>query len=199
MKKKEKLIIGITGGIGAGKTTLANLIKDKGYNVIFTDELAKKTINENNEIQTNLIKEFGKDCFIDGKYNAKYVSDIVFSDNKKLEKLNKIVIPNVIDDLIAEIDLLQDADTNLIFVESALLYEFDLADGFDYIISVTAKLENKKNRIKHNFQDRIASQMQQEEKNALADFVIENDKDISELKKSLEFIIDILEVLPNKE
>ena len=199
MKKKEKLIIGITGGIGAGKTTLANLIKDKGYNVIFTDELAKKTINENNEIQTNLIKEFGKKCFIDGKYNTKYISDLVFSDNKKLEKLNKIVIPNVIDDLIAEIDLLQDADTNLIFVESALLYEFDLADGFDYIISVTAKLENKKNRIKHNFQDRIASQMSQEEKNALADFVIENDKDISELKKSLEFIIDILEVLPNKE
>jgi dephospho-CoA kinase len=206
MKNKEKLIIGITGGIGAGKTTFANLIKEKGFDVIFTDDLAKKIIAENEKIQNQLITEFGKDTFIDNCYNVDYISNIVFSDVNKLNKLNQIVIPNVIDTLMKEIELLQDGCDGLIFVETALLYEMGLADGFDYIISVSSKLENKINRIKqrnnithHKIENRINSQISQEEKNKLADFIVENDKDIPELMKSVESIINILKILPNRE
>ena len=167
--------------------------------MIFTDDLAKKVINDNHEVQKKLILEFGKDCFIDGIYNAKYISEIVFSDENKLEQLNKIVIPVVIDELIKEVELLQNSSKGLIFVESALLYEFNLEDGFDYIISVSSKLENRKNRIKQDFHKRITSQISQEEKNSLADFIVENDKNLAELDRVANFIIAILETLPNRE
>ena len=202
MKNKEKLLIGITGGIGSGKTIFANLIKNKGYDVIFTDDLAKKIINENEEVQNQLKKEFGENCFVAGNYNVEYISNLVFADNSKLAKLNRIVIPKVIDKLIEEIELLQNLNNELIFVESALLYEFNLEDGFDYVISVSSKLENRINRIKqrNNLTDleiktRIESQMSQEEKNKLSDFIIDNDKDILELEKSVDFIIDVLKIL----
>jgi len=194
---KEKLIIGITGGIGSGKTTFANLLEKKGFTVIYTDVVAKEVINRSKKVQFQLMENFGMHTFINGEYNAEYIAFLVFSDKNRLYTLNKIVIPPVIDEIIKKIEAV-DNTNRLVFVESALIYELELEKGFDYIISVSAKLENRQQRISEHFEKRIKSQITQEEKNHLADFIIENDKDITELEKAADSLIGILELLPNR-
>jgi len=194
---KEKLIIGITGGIGAGKTTFAKLLEKKGCKVIYTDALAKRVINENKKVQFQLIENFGMHTFLNGEYNSEYIAFLVFSDKNRLIKLNQILIPPVIDAVVKEIDESDDSH-RFVFVESALIYEFELEEGFDYVVCVTAKLEIRQQRISEHFQKRMKSQLTQEEKNNLADFVIENNKDIAELEKAATSLLEILELLPNR-
>jgi dephospho-CoA kinase len=197
METKNKLIIGITGGIGSGKTTFANLLEKKSCKVIYSDVLAKKVINESKRIQFKLMEKFGMHTFVNGEYNSEYIAFLVFSDKSRLHTLNQIVIPPVIDEIIKEIEAIDDS-YRLVFVESALIYELELEKGFDYVISVSAKIENRKQRISEHFEKRMKSQLTQEEKNSLSDFVIENNKDIPELEKAADSIIKILELLPNR-
>ena len=211
MQSKEALIIGITGGIGSGKTTVAKIFADKGFKVIFTDELAKKIISENISIKNKITHFFGEKSFIDGKYNAEYISNLVFSGSKRkaaddLQTLGQIIHPTVIEGMINELEILQQNDEEMIFVESALIFELGLETGFDYVISVTAQESIRIQRIKDRtgldeaqIKRRIASQITQEEKNKFADFVIENNKDFNELKKSVDFLLPILTMLPNKD
>ena len=210
-KREEALIVAITGGIGSGKSTVAKILKRKGFTVIFTDDIAKKVINKNKEVQQKLIKAFGVDTFIDGIYNPEHISDIVFerqNAKQNLRRLNQIVHPVVIDEMIKRIELLQEEqdDLEVIFVESALIFELNLEDGFDYTISVSATPQTRLERIisrtgldEQQIKNRISVQMSQEEKNKLADFVIENEQGVDELKKTIDFILPIILSLPNKE
>jgi dephospho-CoA kinase len=207
---KETLFIGITGGIGSGKTEVAKIFQQNGFPVIFTDELAKKIVNENPEIKNKITEYFGEESYFDGKYNAKFISKCVFNgenSQKKLQKLNQIVHPKVIEEIIFELENLQkESEKKMIFVETALLFELNLEEGFDYIISVSTsenvKIQRVMNRTGLNeveIKARISSQISQEEKNKFSDFVIENDKNLDELKKSVEFLIPIISALPNKK
>lgn len=205
------LIIGITGGIGAGKTTAAKIIADNGFKVIFTDELAKKIITENTSIKNKIISFWGEKSFIDGKYNAKYISDLIFNQSKKrvaedLQTLGQIVHPTVIEKMIEELEILQENGEEIIFVESALIFELELETGFDYVISVTASEATRIKRIMERtgldeaqIKMRVASQISQELKNKYSDFVIDNNKDFAELEKAIEFLLPIITMLPNKD
>jgi len=223
-KRQEILLIAITGGIGSGKSTVASILKEKDFTVISTDNIAKNVINENKKIQQKLIETFGDETFKDyntgvyGVYNTKYISNIVFDDkNSKnnLMKLNQIVQPTVIDEMIKEIEALQqkyyfqnnltNLNRTVIFVESALIFELELEDGFDYVISVSANPKTRIERIinrtglnEQQIKNRFSHQISQEEKNKNADFIIENEKGIDELKKSIDFILPIILTLPNK-
>lgn len=140
------MVVGITGGIGSGKTTVVKLFK-KFNNVVvyYADDEAKKLMNTSLVIKEKLIKEFSNEVFIAGKLNRPFLASIVFNDKKKLKILNAIVHPEVNKHLSDFIKLNKDKD--YIVYENAILFE----NGSDYlcdkIITVTAMHESKVSRV----------------------------------------------------
>lgn len=203
---RKLLVLGITGNIGSGKSTVADILIERGFKVINTDNLAKKVIAENPDITNAIANEFGVDAIIDGKLNAAFIASVVFGDNTgKLERLNRITHPPVIDAMIEEIEELQSSGETIIFVESALIYSAGIDEGFDYVIAVTADESIRFKRVaeyKHLSIDEIKrrndSQISQEKLVSLADFLIENNGTIAELRASVNFLLSIIEHLPPK-
>jgi dephospho-CoA kinase len=205
MKEDSKIIVvAITGGIGCGKSAVAEIIKNMGYIVISSDENAKTVMVSNEKVRRKLISEFGEDIYFDdGKLNKDWLSKIVFGDSldneKSLAKLNSIVHPAVIEKLIEDVEYYEKSGEKIVFVESALTFEAQLEEGFDYIIVVDAKekviferLKRSRNLSEEEIRFRMRQQLSQELKKQHADFVIENNGSLDELKKSVEIIVNIL-------
>lgn len=202
-EKDNSLIIAITGGIASGKSEVAKIISEMGFVVISTDYLAKKVMSDDMDVINQIIASFGVDSFIENKINSKYLSDIVFNSSEKLNQLNSIVHPPVIEMMIREIEFQISKGFNLVFVESALIYEAGLDEGFDYIVCVTSSDDNRVKRAisrsglsKEDILKRMKEQISQDEKVKLADFTIQNDGTLDDLKKSVEFLMPILTSLP---
>lgn len=132
------MIIGITGGIGSGKSYLAQELAKRGFAVYDCDREAKRIIAEDKAVQAAIIKLLGKEAFIDGKYNTAYVAQRVFTEPQLLKKLNKIVHPAVKADISR-----QSSDVSLLVVESAILFESGLDELCDKIVVVTAPEETR--------------------------------------------------------
>ena len=122
-------MIGITGGIGSGKSTIANALAKRGFTVYDCDHEAKRIIAENEDVQKAIVELLGKEAFVNGRYNTAYVAKRVFAEPELLERLNSIVHPAVAEDI-----LLKKPD----FVESAILYEAGLDKLCDRIVVVDA-------------------------------------------------------------
>lgn len=132
------MIIGITGGIGSGKSYLAQELAKRGFAVYDCDREAKRIIAEDKEVQAAIIKLLGEEAFKDGKYNTAYVAQRVFTEPQLLKKLNKIVHPAVKADISR-----QSSDVSLLVVESAILFESGLDELCDKIVVVTAPEETR--------------------------------------------------------
>ena len=126
-------IIGLTGGIGSGKSTIARELEKQGFAVYDCDREAKRIIAEKKDVQTAIIKLLGEEAFVNGHYNTAYVAQRVFDKKELLEQLNKIVHPAVKADIIR-----QTSAVRLLFVESAILCEAGLDDLCEKIIVVEA-------------------------------------------------------------
>ena len=210
-EEHNTIVIGITGGIGSGKSSVSKIIAELGYPVILTDDKAKEIMVSDDAVKSKLIMEFGSEAYLPGrKLNNEYLAGLVFGPSKThkkaLEKLNSIVHPPVIDYMMEEVEKYEIAGVPMVFVESALIYEAGLEEGFDYIIDVFANEENTINRAmirsgmtREQVTARMDEQISPDEKKKLADFVIENNGTVDELKKSVEFLIEILKMLPIKE
>lgn len=198
------IIVGITGGIGSGKSTVSDYITELGYTVINSDAKAKQLYLEDEELKAKLIKEFGEDFYFpDGNINKEFIGNLIFSDTKEshenLSKLNSIVHPLVIQSNIDEIDRLVDEGEYLIFVESALIFETNIQDAFNFVICVIADEDNvierlmkRSNLTEEKIRQRIKNQISPEEKKKKSDFVINNNSTIEALQNSTQFIIDII-------
>lgn len=202
--KIKTILVGITGGIGTGKTTVSNYIEKKGYYVINADEIAKELIQKDETIKEKIISTFGINSYIDNKYNTQYISNLVFNNIKELEKLNKIVHPLVIKNIIQLIDIAIRNNEKIIFIDIALLFELNLEEGFDYILTITAeknirieRIIKRSNLTVDNIEKRINSQISETEIIKNSDFVIENNKSIEELYKSIDCILDIFNTMIN--
>lgn len=205
------LVIAITGGLSTGKSIVSEIISKNGYPIINTDNLAKKLVTQSKKIQEQIIKNFGNNSIDEnGNLNSLVLSKLVFGEKKEnkknLELLNSIIHPPVIDEMIKEIEELANKNYKIIFVESALIFEANLEDGFDYIIVVDAPLEKRiewfkkrTNLTEKEFFDIQNSQLSQEFKKNNADFVIENYKTTEELEKSVYTLLDIIKFLPKNE
>ena len=203
-KSNKSIVVAITGGIGCGKTTVANIIRDMGYIVISSDENAKKIMTTDENVKIKLINAFGQEIFQgNGEINSGLLSSIVFGNTEQheiaLQKLNSIVHPAVISKLIDEVEKHEKNAENIIFVESALTFEAQLEEGFDYIIVVDSKedvvidrLKQRNSMTNDEILFRIKQQLPQELKVQNADFVIENNSKLDDLKKSVEIIVNIL-------
>lgn len=199
----KQIRVAITGGIGTGKSTVVNFIKEKGYTVIEADPLAKKLMETDKQIINKIKKQFGNEVYINNKLNTKYLAEKVFSNNESVKIINSIVHPVVIK-TINEMFENNFKDENIIFVEAALIYEAKMEKYFDYVIVVYSDLENRISRIKQRdnskeeeISRRMENQLDDEEKKKKADFVIYNNGSLDELKIKVNFLINLLNNLRN--
>jgi dephospho-CoA kinase len=175
------LKIGITGGIGSGKSTVCKIFSVLGIPIYRADNVAKKIANEVSVIKESIIKEFGAEAYTDNIYNAKYLGELVFNNTKKLQKLNSIIHPYVAQDFINWAE--NQKGTKYLLKEAAILFESGANQNLDYTIVVNAPLDLRIQRIierdglsEEMIKKRMKNQWSTEKITALADWVIENDE-----------------------
>ena len=193
------MILGITGSIGSGKTTAARIFSKYHYNGIDADEIGHSLMN-NKKLKNKLIKNFGNEILSRNKsIDRKKLGNIVFSDNKKLKKLNSIIHPLIINEIKSQIKKIQKKywDDSKIIIDAPLLIETNLKNYVDKVIVVKADKNKIIMRLNKKFPrekiERILkAQMPLENKLKYADFVIENNGGKKELEKQVVRIIQKL-------
>ena len=191
------LLIGLTGGIGSGKTFISKIINSyKKFKIFDSDFEAKKIIKNNPEVITSIKNNFGPLAYVKNNLNKKYISEVVFSDLKKLKLLNQIVHPKVFEAL--EIYKSKNSD-KIIIIESALLFESGMYINNDINILVVSPVELRLDRItkrdnitREKAKQIINSQWKDSKKISLADFIIENINKLETEKVLKNLIKDIL-------
>lgn len=172
-------IIGITGGIGSGKSLVAKIVQTMGFPVYHSDQRAKYLMDENQVIQTSLRTLFGKNAYIQGKLNKPFIADQIFQDDEKRLKMNQIVHPIVRADFH---NWVKSQKTPLVFQESALLFETGNHETFDAVILVVAPESVRIQRVmkrdgltEEQIKARISSQLSDEEKRKKTAYIVSND------------------------
>jgi dephospho-CoA kinase len=171
--------IGITGGIGTGKSTVSKILIALGYPVYFSDDRAKWLMENNQQLVADLTRLIGDETYIAGKLNRSFIAEKLFSNSQLKAKINQLVHPVVRHDFNVWADSQQ---APLLFQESALLVETGAYQLFDALIVVTAPLEQRIKRIQkrdgisiNEINMRLTNQLAESEKIAVADYVITND------------------------
>ena len=180
-------IIGLTGGIGSGKTSIANYLASKDIPVYIADDAGKKVMLEQ-EVLDAIKEEFGSAIFDKNQLNRSKLAEIVFNNPEQLKALNNIVHPAVKKDFKKWLQLKNSFP--FVVYESAILFESGSYKDFDYIMSVTAPLEirisrglERDNTNREQVMNRIKAQWTDEQRLSKSDFVIDNiDFDITKLK-----------------
>ncbi len=188
----SQLFIGITGGIGSGKTTVCKAFENLGIPVYYSDIRAKYLIQNDLDIKKNIVEAFGNESYLpDGTYNTTHISSIVFKNNSKLHELNEIVHPAVIED--AKIWRTQQTAAYCL-KESALIFEQHLEYSVNNIITVISDLELRIERLmkRDNMTQEIAlqrinKQLSDEVKILNSDFLIYNHRN-SDIEKQVFFL-----------
>jgi dephospho-CoA kinase len=184
------LVVGLTGGIGAGKSTVAQFFAELGALVIDADQLARLAIERGTDGFADVMLRFGDEVIVNGDIDRKKLAEIVFSDAQARKDLEAIIHPRV-QALFAEAVADLDADDILIY-EIPLLVETGAASKFDYIVTVESELELRKARLLKKglyisqIEKRMASQATPEAREAIADKVIRNDGDEDSLLRQVE-------------
>lgn len=174
------LKVGLTGGIGSGKTVVADIFKVLGIPVFDADAAAKEIMEKDETLISQIKKEFGEEAYNGTKLNRKYLADIVFNDPFQLEKLNAIVHPATIQ---AGWNWAARQTSPYVVKEAALMFEAGSAAGLDYVIGVTAPKHLRIKRVmersglsREEVLSRMNRQVDDVIKMRLCDFVIVNDE-----------------------
>lgn len=174
------LKIGLTGGIGSGKSTVAKVFETLGIPVYYADDAAKRVMNENAALRQQIIEHFGETSYDNGQLNRAHISGQVFNNTEKLNLLNTIVHPVTIAD--AE-QWMQQQKTPYAIKEAALIFEANANKQLDYVIGVSAPPDLRLKRVMERdhtspdkVQARMDKQMNEEEKMKRCDFIIYNDE-----------------------
>ena len=197
------MILGITGSIGSGKTTIAKLFSKHWYNRIDADEIGHNIIKKDSAVYKKIINEFGNKIIGKNKnIDREKLGNIVFNNDNKLKKLNSIMHPIIIQNIKNEIKKIkkQCHGKIKIVIDAPLLLETETKNLVDKIVVVKC---NKKNILKRNkkypkqkIEKILKSQMPLDEKIKRTDFVIDNSKDLKHLEKQVKKVIKMIE---NKE
>ena len=187
--------VGLTGGIGSGKTTIANLFAlHFSIPIYIADTKAKELVANNKQLEQEIVTLLGEEAFVEGRYNTAFVAQEVFSNKEKLDKLNAIIHPYVQQDFL---QWKQSQQAPYVIKEAAILFESGSYRDCDFIIMVTAPLEERIERVmlrdkidRETVEKRIKNQWNDEKKIELSTFVIEN----REIDKNL----DKIEIIHSK-
>lgn len=184
------LKIGLTGGIGSGKTTVSQIFKILGVPVFDADTAAKEAMENNPALKEKLVATFGAAVFVEHKLNRKYLADIVFNDAYQLDALNALVHPITI---AAAADWFATQNSPYVIKEAALMFEAGAGVGLDYVIGVFAPTALRIKRVmdrdhlsREEVQSRMNRQIDDQIKMKLCDFIIQNDNQALLTKQVLE-------------
>ena len=193
-----KKIIGITGGIGSGKSTVSQFIEELGFPVYDSDFWAKELVNLDENLKSRIIELLGEESYDEnGKYNRKFVAEKVFDHQELLLKLNQIIHPAV---KIHFENWVNAQNAEFVFKETALLFELKLNESCYQSILVTAdenirikRVMNRDGRTYREVKEIIDKQKPEVDKVKIADFVIQNNTDLESLKEFTHQVIDELQ------
>jgi len=195
------LKIGLTGGIGSGKSEVSKFFHKWGAFILDADKKAKIIIDKNEKAQQEIIKEFGSDVInIDNKIDNQKLARVAFQDEFHQLKLNSIIHPYVFKKIDETFDKIKLDNKHKIFVvDAALIYESGADTHMDYVIVVTSLLRyrtervmSRKNITRDDFMKRVALQWSDGDKEHLADFIIQNNSDLKNLEKESKNIFESL-------
>lgn len=195
------LKVGITGGIGCGKSEVCRLLEKEGIPIINADVVARDLANENEQIKHELKQIFGNDVYLpDGKLDRKKVAAIIFNDEDVKQRINRIIHPHVLEYQKNELIRLEaPGKVKIAGVEAALIFEAGSQNQFDVIVVVAASRETIVQRLKsrddlteEEILKRINSQLDLQEKIKRADFVIHNDGPLDELNHKVKRLFNWL-------
>lgn len=193
------MIVGLTGGIGSGKSTVAKMFKKLGVPVYDSDKRAKKLMVISKELREAIITAFGKDSYQNKNLNKSYLAEKVFNDEKQLKKLNSLVHPAVKKDFL---NWSKKQKSPYVIQETALIYENQMQDKYDKVILVTApqneRIERVVTRDKVAYEKvlaRIKNQLNDEQKIPLADYVIDNKMMATTQKKVIEVHEELMKLV----
>lgn len=174
------LKIGLTGGIGSGKSTVAQLFELLGIPVYYADDAAKQLMNTDEELKSSIKKNFGEQAYKNNELDRHYMATVVFNDPEKLSLLNSLVHPATLKD--AEQWMNRQA-TAYTIKEAALLFESGADKMLDYVIGIAAPEKLRIERVmkrdgvsREEVMKRLSKQMDEKKKISLCDFILANDE-----------------------
>lgn len=194
----KKLLIGVTGGIGAGKSLACKYFAGLGCEVFFADLIAKQLYITNKSLKSSLVSEFGSDILENKSVSLTRLRELVFNNSKNQKRVNKIVHPFVFKEFAK---FVKKSSSKIIIHEAALIFESGLNKKLDYVINIPA---NKKLRIQrvHKrglplsvIKNIMSMQFSDKERNEMSDFIIKNNGTRVQLKKQVKLMSGILESL----
>jgi len=186
--------IGLTGGIGSGKSVVSHLLKTMGIPVYIADDESKRITSTDTLIKQQLINLLGEEVYINGVLNKNLLAVYIFSDAEHAKIVNEIIHPRVKDDFVKWVA--KNSKHPVVAIESAILIEAGFTDEVDIVAMVYAPMDLRMQRLalrdssssKEQILKRIQSQMDDEKKKALADFVIVNDEQIPVIPQVIELV-----------
>ncbi len=191
------VVIGLTGGIASGKSTISNMLMDMEIPVIDADVIARDVVKPETDTLKRLVQKFGEDILnIDGTLNRKELSNIVFNDRESLKQLNLIIHPAIKNAIMNKLNEYKKSKEKYCVVDAALLIEANFIDIVDCVILVyvnrKTQVERLMNRDKISMEEaerKIDSQMSLDEKMKYADYLVDNNNDVENTRLQLKSII----------
>src|SRR5690606_13408340 len=201
---KDKVLVGITGGIGSGKTEVCRILEKEGFKVLYADPVAKDLYTKDKKLSDAIVKLMGKGILnFKGKISLSKLKKAIFANSSKYKKLNALVHPVVIKELKKEIKGLKD---KIVIIEAALVFESGMDEDLDYVIMVYSNKKNRLSRIRlrdestYDYIENVMKhQMDEKEKIEHSDFVIVNNKSLKELEDQTIFIGKVLKALKKRK
>lgn len=188
--------MGLTGGVATGKTSVARIFMELGARVVDADELARSSVEPGTETFKRILQEFGENILgSDGKLDRRKIRQIIFSDERKKKKLEEIIHPVIGKMLMDSIEREREKGTEILILDIPLLFENNMQIWIRPVILVYTDLATQKERLmerdgisEKEAEDMIKGQMPMEEKKKLADFIIDNNKDLNYTKNQVKII-----------
>ena len=193
------LVLGLTGNIGCGKSSVSNIFMQNGIDVVDADIVARQ-IFDDKDLLNEVFYTFGEGIKNqDGSLNRKVLGNIVFNDDEKLITLNNLTHPKIKQNILSQVAEYKNQGKKMVLIDAALLIEDDYLPYIDKLILVTCKediqierIKNRDNCTEKEAISRINSQMSQQEKQNFADYIIDNSNSFEKLEREVLKVIKIL-------
>ncbi len=195
---KSTLVVGLTGGVGSGKSTVAEIVRKRGLPVVDADLLAREVVRPEGEAYGPVLAEFGRGILNrDGSIDRARLASLVFGDAERRQRLERLIHPHVVRRMVGEIERARERDDPAIILDVPLLFEAGLEQLCDRIWVVWAREDQRMRRLAardgmepDDVRRRMGAQMSLEEKMTRADVIIDNSGSFEETRRRVDHLLD---------